>query len=179
MCEPPNSNYTRIVYPIGFYELKKGCVPCVQWRSKSQCNEYRYKRIYDAGDYVEDFYLDGTYPIWQEEYDLIKSVYDVTNEEIAKVWYIKMTENVILKPYVEELYKGKQNNTGSKKLYFKYLLNALYGKFLTRPDGKGINYVYINGEWKRIKVETLKRVYYLPLGSWIAMMGRVTLMQAV
>lgn len=90
-----------------------------------------------------------------------------------------MSENVVLNPYVEELYKGKQENTGSKKLYFKYLLNALYGKFLTRPDGKGINYICVNGEWKRVKVETLKKVYYLPLGSWIAMMGRVTLMNAI
>lgn len=77
------------------------------------------------------------------------------------------------------LYKGKQTNTGSRKLYYKYLLNALYGKFLTRPDGISIDYQIINDEWQRVKIPTEKRVNYMPLGSWIAMEGRVTLMRAI
>lgn len=179
LAEKPNGRYTSLVYPHGYYTLKDNTVPCVQWRTKAQCVRFRYKSKVEPGDYVRDFYLDGSYPIWQEEYEIIKRCYDTRDEGIDKVWYIEMAENVILKPYIESLYKGKNENTGSKKLYYKLLLNSLYGKFLSRPDGKGIEYVCINGEWKRIKVETMKKVYYLPLGSWIAMMGRVTLMNAI
>jgi len=177
--EKPEGKYTSIVYPRGYFTLKENTVPCMQWRTKAQCFRYKYKSKTEPGDYVNDFYLDGSYPMWMEEYEIVKRCYDVRNESIEKQWYIEMGENVILKPYIESLYEGKNNNTGSKKLYYKLLLNSLYGKFLSRPDGKGINYVCVNGEWKRIKVETIKKVYYLPLGSWIAMMGRVTLMNAI
>ena len=179
LSEPPDSKYTSIVYPVGYYTLKEGKVPNIQWRSKAHCNRYRYMTKYEPGDFVRDFYLDGSYPIWQEEYEIVKECYDIKGESIEKVWYIEMAENTVLKPYVEMLYKGKQTNTGSKKQYYKALLNSLYGKLLSRPDGIGIDYVCVNGEWRRIKVETTKQVYYLPLGSWIAMMGRVTLMKAI
>lgn len=179
LTEPPDGPYTSIVFPIGYYKLKDGKVPNIQWRSKAQCNRYCYINRYEPGDFVRDFFLDGSYPIWAEEYEIVKECYDIVGEEIKETYYIRMGENRILKPYVEMLYKGKQTNTGSRKQYFKCLLNSLYGKFLTRPDGVGIDYVCVNGEWKRIKVETSKKVYYLPLGSWIAMMGRVTLMKAI
>ena len=84
-----------------------------------------------------------------------------------------------MKQYIEMLYDGKRKNTGSKRLFYKYLLNSLYGKFLTRPDGITIDYVFENGEWERIKVANEKSTYYLPLGMWIAMQGRVTLMRAI
>ena len=177
--EKPISKHTEIVYPIGWYVLKKNHVPCVQWTSKSNAFRYAYKNIYECGQYVNDFYLDGSYPIWKEEYEIIKEQYDVYNEQILKRWYIKLRENIILKQYIEMLYDGKKNNTGSKRLFFKYLLNALYGKFLTRPDGVTIDYVYENEQWERIKVVSEKSTYYLPLGMWIAMMGRVTLMRAI
>lgn len=180
LTEPPEGKkYTSIVFPIGYYVLKDGKVPNIQWRSKAQCNRYRYLTKFEPGDFVCDFYLDGSYPIWAEEYEIVKECYDIFDEEIKETYYIEMAENVVLKPYVEQLYKGKQTNTGSKRLYYKCLLNSLYGKFLTRPDGIGIDYVQIDGKWRRIKVETTKTVYYLPLGSWIAMMGRVTLMRAI
>lgn len=177
--EPPDQKYTTIVYPSGFYTLKPNRVPCVQWRSKNNASRYSYLNVYDVGDFVQDFYLDGSYPIWIEEYEIIKECYDVQQEEINKRWYIRLAKNEVLKPYVQELYKGKQTNKGSKKLYYKYLLNSLYGKYLTRPDGVGISYVQINGDWKRIKTVGEKKTYYVPLGSWIAMMGRVTLMKAI
>lgn len=180
LSEPPkDKKYTKIVYPVGFYTLKDNRVPCVQWRTKAQCLRYRFDTEYECGEFVKDFFLDGSYPIWEEEYKIIKECYYVAQEEIEKVWYIEMHKNTILKKYVKILYEGKQNNTGSKRLYYKYLLNALYGKFLSRPDGTGIDYVMINNEWKRIKAETYKNTYYVPLGSWIATMGRVTLMKAI
>lgn len=90
-----------------------------------------------------------------------------------------MRDNVVLKDYVSRLYKGKREETGAKRLYYKYLLNALYGKFLSKPDGVSINYVKNGDEWQRTKVTTEKNTFYLPLGMYIAMMGRVTLMTAI
>lgn len=178
--EPPISDrYTSIVYPSGWYELKTGKIPCVQWSSKANCDRYAYKKNYEPAEYVKDFFLDGSYAIWQDEYEIIKEQYTVENEEITKVWYIKMKDNIVLANYVNQLYDGKRNNTGAKRMYYKYLLNALYGKFLTRPDGMAVTYVYENEEWQRIKIATEKQTYYLPLGMWIAMKGRVTLMKAI
>ena len=179
LSEEPKSRHTKIVYPVGWYRLKPDRVPCVQWTSKSNAFRYAYLNVYECGEYVKDFYLDGSYPIWIEEYEIILNQYEVFNEEIVKTWYIRLRENIILKQYVEMLYDGKRHNTGSKRLFFKYLLNSLYGKFLTRPDGITIDYVYENDEWHRIKVVNEKATYYLPLGMWVSMMGRVTLMKAI
>lgn len=63
------------------------------------------------------------------------------------------------------LYEGKKNNKGAKRLYYKYLLNALYGKFLTRPDGISIDYFEEDDGWKRVKLASEKTTYYLPLGN--------------
>lgn len=178
--EPPkNERYTSILYPSGWYILKENKIPCVQWSSKANCERYAYLRIYEPAEYVKDFFLDGSYAIWQDEYDIIKQQYTVINEKIDKKWYIRMRDNVVLKDYVNKLYDGKRNNTGAKRLYYKYLLNALYGKFLTRPDGMAVTYVYESESWQRIKIATEKQTYYLPLGMWIAMQGRVTLMKAI
>lgn len=177
--DKPSGPHTSIVYPSGYYTLKKRRIPCVQWQRNNDTFRYQYLNHYDAGDFVLDFALDGSYPIWSDEYELIRKNYDVREETIDKTWFIEMTENRILKEYVDELYIGKQTNTGSKKLYYKYLLNALYGKFLTRPDGVTIEYVQDYDGWHRVKTASLKRMYYLPLGSWIAMQGRVTLFNAI
>ena len=76
-----------------------------------------------------------------------------------------MRENIVLKAYVNTLYEGKKNNKGAKRLYYKYLLNALYGKFLTRPDGITIDYFQEDDGWHRVKLASEKTTYYLPLGN--------------
>lgn len=64
LSEKPNANHTCIVYPSGWYVLKPNHVPCVQWTNKVNVERYHFINDYDAGDYVSDFYLDGSYPIW-------------------------------------------------------------------------------------------------------------------
>lgn len=179
LSEPPNAMHTKILYPCGYYKLKKGKVPNMQWTSIVNCGRYHYIGDYQPSEYVNDFYLDGTYPIWEEEYNIVKECYDVKEESIAKVWYIEMADNTILCNYVNQLFEGKKRNKGTKRLFYKYLMNSLYGKFLTRPDGTTIGYFEEDDGWHRTKLENEKNVYYLPLGSWIAMMGRVTLMKAI
>lgn len=165
LADEPLDKHTSIVYPVGWYVLKKGKVPCVQWTSKANTLRFMHLHEYECGEYVKDFYLDGSYPIWQEEYELILRHYEVTGEIILKRWYIRLSENIILKGYVDMLYEGKKKSKGSKRLYYKYLLNSLYGKFLTRPDGITIDYVFEDGDWKRIKVASEKSTFYLPLGK--------------
>lgn len=163
----PNGRFTSILYPSGWYLLKQDHVPCVQWTNHANLERYHYLNDYECGEYVKDFYLDGSYPIYQEEYEIIKMQYIVIDEKINKIWYIRLRENTILKEYINMLYDGKSTNTGAKRLYYKYLLNSLYGKFLTRPDGITIDYVYENDDWYRIKVASEKQTYYLPLGNMI------------
>lgn len=64
LSEKPESKHTCIVYPSGWYTLKDNKVPCVQWTNKANCVRYAYKTVYECGEYVKDFFLDGSYPIW-------------------------------------------------------------------------------------------------------------------
>lgn len=65
---PEIGRYTEILYPSGWFVLKKGKIPCVQWTSKGKCEQYAFEKVYNPGDYVKDFFLDGSFPIWKEEF---------------------------------------------------------------------------------------------------------------
>lgn len=174
--EKPDGPCFELVFPSGFFVLKDGKIPYFQWRSHWQCDRYHFLNEYEPGEYVKDAMLDGSLCLWGEEWEIIQEAYDCSEVEISKRYYIRAVENIALKPYIDMLYIGKKTTTGSRKLTFKALLNSLYGKFLSRPDGTVIHYV--NGE--RVKVEENdRRTYYLPLGSWIAMGGRVQLYRAM
>lgn len=161
--DKPGFRHTSIVFPIGFYELKDGCIPALSFQRKTECEQYRWNEQFDIGDYPSNFCLDGSFGFWEDEYNMIKELYDVSGEDILNRWYIGMMENTHLREYMEMLYKGKQNNSGSVKLSFKLRLNALYGKFTSRPDGVRVSYV---GGRHQVQ-ETGRNTYYLPLGSWI------------
>ena len=176
LMEPPDCKYCTIYYPVGFLILKPGKIPYLQFRRITQCERYAYLHVYKPGEYVSDCYLDGSLALWEQEIDIILECYDVIQWDLGKRVYISMIENQILKPYIETLYQGKQNNTGTVKYYYKILLNSLYGKFLSRPDG--INISYQGGYRHKIEQDD-KRTYYLPLGMFIAMMGRVSLMRTM
>lgn len=172
----PTGPSFHIVFPSGFFKLKEGKIPYFQWRSKMQTARFHWLTNYEPGEYVRDCFLDGSLALWEDEWKIIQESYEHWDVQIDTEFWIRGVENIPLHDYVRYLYKGKQENTGSVRLYFKILLNSLYGKFLTRPDGTVIHYV----QGQRVKVkETDRRTYYLPLGAWIAMMGRVTLYRAM
>lgn len=174
--EPPNGPYITLVCPAGFFNLQEGKIPYFQWRSHWQCDRYHWMSDYEPGEYVRDCYLDGSLVLWGDEWEIIQESYEGHDVEIMRTYYFRAVENRALAAYVRTLYEGKRTSTGSKRLYYKILLNALYGKFLSRPDGTIIEY----HDGKRVKVEeTDRRTYYLPLGSWIAMGGRVQLYRAM
>lgn len=173
--EPPETDYTTIHFPSCYLELKPGGFPYIQWNSKAMCAQYRYKRLYEPSEFVHDCTLDGSYAFWGDEWKVILDNYDCYELEDDPV-YVSLKKNIALKAYITTLFEGKKNNTGSKKYFYKILMNSLYGKFLSRPDGKKVTYA--NGK-REIITETDRQLYYLPLGSWIAMEGRVTLARCI
>lgn len=176
LTDKPNERHTTLYFPVCYGVRKSNKLPYLQWKRNSQCLRYCFKTMYKAGEYVDDFYLDGSYMLWADEWEIVKECYDIIEIDKPKEYYIAMVDNDILQPYVKELYKGKQTNTGTKRYYYKILLNSLYGKFLSRPDGIKISYA----NQQRTKIEDSERkTYYLPLGSWVAMGGRVDLMKAM
>lgn len=173
---PKDKTYTTIHYPIGHFYLKEGKISGIQFRRKSQCFQYQWLKEYQPSEYVEDMYLDGTFPIWDAEYKIMLECFQCDDLTEGEPVYVEMVENFVLRKYIRMLYEGKQTNTGTKRNYYKILMNALYGKFLTRPDGVMID--YSNGERTKVSQDG-KKTYYLPLGNWIAMMGRVSLMKCL
>ena len=192
--EKPNGMHTYIIAPEGWFKLKPKHVPNIQWKSRMHCNKFSWLKVYEPSEYVEDFYLDGTYWIWADEWEIVKQQYDFYQivdgkyqavdvneyEESFRHKYMKMQRNTILRQFVNHLFEGKKHSKGTKRQYFKILLNALYGKFMSRPDGVRVEYEMTESGIKRKKVDERDRAtFYLPLGSWVAMRSRVTLMKAI
>lgn len=173
---PKDCNYTIIHFPVGHFELREGKISGIQFRRKSQCCQYAWDKVFEPSEYVDSMFLDGTFPIWDAEYQVMLECFECDDLDDSKRVYVEMAPNIVLKDYINYLYDGKQNNTGTKRNYYKILMNSLYGKFLTRPDGIMID--YSNGERRKVAQDG-KRTYYLPLGNWIAMMGRVSLMKCL
>ena len=175
LTEPPDCNYTTIHFPSCYLKLKPKGFPYIQWNSKAMCAAYAWLKVYEPSEFVHDCYLNGTYAFWDDEWDVILDNYDVYNLEDEPV-YVALKKNIALKKYITILFEGKRTNTGSKKYFYKILMNSLYGKFLSRPDGKKVSY---EGGERHIVTDTDRKLYYLPLGSWIAMRGRVTLARCI
>nr|DAR01775.1 MAG TPA: DNA polymerase B [Caudoviricetes sp.] len=172
---PIDRDYTTIHFPTCYLTLKRGKIPYIQWNSNAQCQQYQYKKLYKAGEYVSDCYLDGSHAFWHDEWEIIQECYNI-KEFSDKPVYVQMKNNTALREYITMLFEGKKNNKGTKRYFYKILMNSLYGKFLSRPDGKRISY---EGGERHTVEENDKRLYYLPLGSWIAMSGRVTLFKVL
>lgn len=179
LYQKPDEPHTSVLYPVGFFKLKDKGLKCKQWRKKTECLRYHYLNDYKPGDYVKDFYLDGSYGIWEEEFDIIKQNYDIIDLKFKEIIYFKTRIDPLLTALVNCLYYGKQHSEGAVRNVFKLLLNALYGKLLTNPEGHTIEYIINDeGDLTRKEVDDAGRQpVYLPLGSWIATMSRVTLMQ--
>ncbi len=175
LAEKPMGAYDTVVYPDGVFVLRPGGLRMMTFTSKANCLRYQYITENKPGIFVEDFALDGSYGIWKDEYDLIVSQYDFIGD--VKEYYFKSRIDPRLSALVKTLYHGKETTEGARRTVYKYLLNSLYGKFLTRPDGERISYLIEDGKVKRCKEkdETRKPVA-LPLGSWIATQTRVQLM---
>jgi hypothetical protein len=174
LTEKPDGSYDAVVYPDGVFTLKPGGLKMMTFTSKANCLRYQYITENQPGIFVEDFALDGSYGIWQDEFDLIISQYDFAGS--VKEYYFKSRVDSRLSALIKTLYHGKESSVGARRDVYKYLLNALYGKFLTRPDGEKIGYVVEDGKVTRRKEkDDTRKPVALPLGSWIATQTRVQL----
>jgi len=175
LSEKPDGPYDTVVYPNGVFTLKPGGLKMLTFTSKANCLRYQYFTENQPGIFVEDFALDGSYGIWKDEYDLIVSQYDFAGD--VKECYFKSRVDERLSALIKTLYHGKETAEGARRNVYKYLLNSLYGKFLTRPDGEKIGYVVEDGKVTRRKEkDDTRKPVALPLGSWIATQTRVQLM---
>ena len=176
--DKPDCDYTSVVFPKGSFKLVYKGLPCVQWRTKAQCLRYQLDELPRPGDYVKSFYLDGSFGIWKDELYIIMQNYQSDDYQVYDEVFFKTRYDYVLIALVNVLFKGKQLSKGAARNVFKLLLNALYGKFLTNPEGKKIEYIDDNGQLVRKEVsDGGRKPVYLPLGSWIAMMSRVTLLE--
>lgn len=173
--ERPSGDYDTVVYPDGYFKLKPGGLKMMSFTSKANCLRYQYITENEPGILVNDFALDGSYGIWKDEYDLIISQYDFVGT--TKEHYFKSRVDPRLSALIKTLYHGKETAEGARRNVYKYLLNSLYGKFLTRPDGERITYTIEDGKVTRQKEkDDTRKPVALPLGSWIATQTRVQLM---
>ena len=176
--EKPEGAYDAVVYPDGVFVLKPGGLKMMSFTSKANCLRYQYISENEPGILVEDFALDGSYGIWQDEYDLIISQYDFIGD--IKKYYFRSRIDPRLSSLVKTLYHGKETAEGVRRNVYKDLLNSLYGKFLTRPDGEKIAYTIEDGKvLRRKEKDDTRKPVALPLGSWIATQTRVQLMSTV
>lgn len=184
MCdEPPTRDFTYMAFPNGDFKLKKDGLKTVTFTNKALCERYRNPNTNEElhpATFAGSFSLDGSYGIWQPEYEQLLSQYDFEPALPTTFKYFEVKHDVRLSAMVNELYDGKHHTTGAKREVFKYLLNALYGKFLTRPDGQSIDYEFQeDGTIVRIPVkDDGRKTVNLALGSWISMMTRVQLIDA-
>lgn len=174
LTEKPAGAYDTVVYPDGVFVLRPGGLRMMTFTSKANCLRYQYITENKPGIFVEDFALNGTYGIWKDEYDLIVSQYDFIGD--VKEYYFRSRVDERLSSLINTLYHGKETSDGARRTVYKYLLNSLYGKFLTRPDGETITYAVEDGKVKRHKEkDDTRKPVALPLGSWIATQTRVQL----
>lgn len=171
---PPKGDYTSVVFPVGYFVLNKNGLKMLQFSNKANCIRYKYISDLQPAVYCEDFYLDGSYGIWRDEYDLMLTQYNFEGYITEKYFVTKVDKR--LKALMETLYHGKEISEGGKLSVFKYLLNALYGKFLSRPVGETIEYLF-DGEkiTRKRTMDRGRKSVNLPLGSWIATQTRVQL----
>lgn len=172
---PPKGSYTSVVFPVGYFMLKENGLKMLQFGNRANCLRYRYITDLKPAEYCEDFYLDGSYGIWRDEYDLMLTQYDF--EGYIKEKYFSVKTDKRLKALMDTLYHGKSTSPGAERTVYKYLLNSLYGKFLTRPTGETIEYDFDDGGkvTRKRTTDRGRKSVNLPLGSWISTQTRVQL----
>lgn len=177
LYEKPSSTSIAVVFPTGEFRLKKDGLKIMQFSNNADCLRYRLDEKLLPGYYIPSFLLDGSYGIWEHEYQQILTQYDFEGTE--KRIYFRTRKDPRLSAMINALYDGKNNSEGAQRTVYKYLQNSLYGKFLTKGEGESIGYEYDGEKVHRKTIPDIGRKQVaLPLGSWIATSTRVTLIDS-
>lgn len=130
---------------------------------------YTYpKNIEDKVLYLCHLDLDNMLDYYHIEYD------------IQEVYAYKTMGN-IFNTYIEKCFTMKEQTTGAIQIYWKTLLNALYGKFASKlfRENKQIKWNDNKGEFEYITQGTLTTGIYTPLSACITMHSRNNLVSVI
>ena len=118
-----DDNKFYVYHLVVTFTIKKDHLPFLQLKNSMsfQPNEFVKSGL------CEEMWLS------EPDYKLFHEQYDVEYEEIIGAYeYNSMTG--LFDKYVMTMYEGKSNSKGAKRQFYKYLLNALYGRFGMRIE---------------------------------------------
>lgn len=163
--------YPLWVQKISFrFKLKTNHIPCIQIKKNYRFVETEY--LNTSG--VEGVVLTLTSIDWQ----LIQEQYNVYDVEYLDGYMLK-AKTGMFKDFIERFFaqKNEANKTGnaSAKMFAKYMLNNLWGKFSTNPVVKS-KIPYFDGEadivrFKKGEEQKTKGVY-IPVGVFTTAYAR-------
>lgn len=178
MKVPPKDDPCRgIVYPEGYFVLRRGRIPVISWSSSHDAQRYAWERTYRVHEKVFDFFLDGSMPFYQEEWEILLQFYEpVGAYRIPKVWYISIMKWGLLGERMKRLYQMERRYP-QDKLFNKMQIVALYGKLSQHQESENIYYDIKNG-WPHRRVRTVPmQSQHLGLGMWVTCWCRIRIMK--
>lgn len=143
---------------------------------KEGCNSF----VALNGEYLDEY--DTPCTLSSVDYQILRDSFDIEIEQCERVyfWAPECTTNAMFKSYIDHWFNIKNASTGAIRLLAKIMLNALYGKFGTKPhhiyaipyldDGGVVNY-----QLKGVTTEG----FYMPIAIFIASYARKKLYKTI
>ena len=151
------------------YTIKKNHLPCISSR-KSLFNKIKWEIKSDG---LTELYLTNI------DYEMLLENYNVSNFEVISGYYFDKKEKGLIDDYINKWYEKKKTETGSDKIFAKYMLNSLTGKFGQKLDLVGKT-PYLEDNVIHWKIETeISKGLYLPLVMFNTAYSRQTLTKAI
>lgn len=149
------NEYNFELYDVNIsFKLKKGHLPCILKKGSLGFGEDSY---YTETEGVENLKISSI------DFQLLEINYDIEYLEFIEILGFKTTKYLFRK-YIDKYYEIKNREKGAKKLIAKLMLNSLYGKFGSKPEGKTKKPILVEESLKfeYNEKEDMKH-YYLPI----------------
>lgn len=157
-------------------KLKEGYLPTIQVKKNFSFipTEYITDSTVDANG--EPNYEPLELWLTSVDLELLKEHYTLLNPQYINGWKFRST-NKLFRDYIDKWMKVKiestKNGNKSMRTLSKLMLNALYGKFATKPTVKGKNPYYDDGVIKYTEGdEEKKKPIYIPVGVFVTSWAR-------
>lgn len=160
-----DDKHVYVIHLITSFKIKDKHLPFLQIK-----NNFRYApNEFVKEGYQEDIWLTSV------DYKMFKEHYDVIYEHIIGAYeYETRTGAQLFGEYVKTMYEGKANSTGAKRMFFKLLMNSLYGKY----GASLINYEgepFISDKDNAVHMHTVEEEgegVYIPIACFVTAYGR-------
>lgn len=147
---PKDDPCVGIVYPRGYFVLRQGRIPIISWPNRHDCQRYAWDRLYQPHELVYDFFLDGSLPFYQEEWETLLQFYEPAGAyEIPQFYYIAIMRWGLLGERMKRLYKMSRMYPDDK-IFNKMQIVALYGKLSQHDETENVVYVMKDGVPRRV-----------------------------